>query len=121
VRDDQDLMNILEAVKAATPAPPPEPPPEKRSILYLPFPELRRPFRLSFNGRLAKLEALTMLLSDSTDTPLWIARMAMNAAIPLDHERELDDASNDLPAMERAVEAMGLDTSCLTETHATSH
>ena len=120
MRDDQELVNILEAVKAATPPEPPIPPPEKRSILYMP-PSWRRGSQLARNGRLAKLHWLARLLSDSTDTPDWLARMAMDAAIPFDHEQELDDPANDLPVLERAVEAMGLDVDCLTEPRAASH
>ena len=84
-------------------------------------PDWRRGIALAQNGRYLKLDALARLLADCADTPHWIAYRALCAAIPYDHEHELDDPANDLPALERAVEAMGLDVACLLETTTSRH
>lgn len=90
-------------------SPPSELPPEKRSLFYIPDHSIRRAFRLAWRGRLQKLDGLSRLLAGSASVPLWLARMAMDAAVPIDHEHELDAPENDLPALSRAVLAMGLD------------
>lgn len=113
MRDDLDLLKIMNSVEDATP-PLPEPlPPEKWSVFYIPVPDVRRAMNLARYGRLDTFEDLAAMLADCTDTPWWLARMAMNAAVPIDHETELDDAENHLPMLSRAAEAMGLDPACV--------
>jgi hypothetical protein len=121
MRDDADLLKIMKSVENATPAMLPPPPIEQRSLFYTPVPEIRRAMNLTHSGRFRTLNNLIAILSNCTDTPVWLAQMAMDAAMPADHEGELDEADNHLPLLSRAVAAMGLDLSLIAQSAQSGH
>jgi hypothetical protein len=117
MRGTMDLVAILDAVTAATPPLPPILPFEQRGLFYIPDPETRRAWRLATRGRLQTLSGLACFLADSADIPEWVARMALNAVVPVDHEEELDGPINHLPILERAAMAMGIDPVCVSRSN----
>lgn len=104
MRDDISLAAILGSVQAATPEPLPF---ASLSLFDHPNPGVRRAMRMMRPGRQETFDMLVDILAAETETPEWIARMAVNAAIPDGRERELDDPGGIAPALGRAKVAMG--------------
>ena len=104
MRDDISLAAILVSVQAATPEPVFLTDP---SLLTHPDPVCRRVWRMMMRGRQETFDRLVHTLAAETETPDWIARLALDAAIPDGRERELDDPDCIAPALNRAKVAMG--------------